>query len=282
MPISNPANLVIRIRALAALAAAAISPPALSGAAMELMTSEYRQDPPILGTVEIWTDGDLSRLEITSISSSESGGLIYRADRKEMVAIDNVEQEYYVIDQEMMDRMAAQVNEQMRLMQEQLAAMPPEQRALAEQMMQVRLPKQDADAAPASTLKKTGESDTVSGFDCDYYDVIREGRKIRDICITPWDELEEGREVAGAMMSLADFFEDMRKAFAGTGGLQVMDRQQEMFEYMEELNGYPVYSRDYNPAGQLVMESRLKSAGHVDVDPVLFEPPEGYIERQLQ
>lgn len=256
--------------------------PAHAGSVLELLTTEYKQEPPIIGTVQISTSGDSSRLEITSVSSNESGGMIYRADSKEMIAIDHEAQEYFVIDQETMDRIAAQVSAQLQAMQEELAAMPPEQRALAEQMMQMKMPDADAEAVPASMLEKTGESDTVSGFECEYYDVMREGRKIRDLCMTSWEDIEEGREVASAMMKLADFFENMRKAFSGTGGLDVMDRQQEMFAYMEALNGYPVYSRDYDASGRLESEARLQSAGHEEISPAMFEPPPGYMERALQ
>lgn len=252
-----------------------------AGAVIELLTTEYRQDPPIIGTIEISTSGNSSRVEITSISSNESGGMIYRADSKEMIAIDHTAQEYYVIDQEMMDRMAAQVSAQAEAMREELAAMPPEERALAEQNMQMKLPDAGATERPPDTLEKTGETANISGYDCAWYDVIRKGRKIRDLCITGWERIEEGRQVASAMKQLADFFENMRKALEGAG-TGVMDRQQEMFAYMEELNGYPVYSRDYGASGRLKSESKLQSAGHRDIDPALFEPPRGYLERALQ
>lgn len=246
------------------------------------MSTEYAQDPPVVGTVEISTMGKSSRIEITSVSSSESGGMIYNAERQEMIAIDHGAQEYYVIDKEMMNRMASQVSQAMAQMKEALAAMPPEQRALAEQMMKQQMPQPQLEAGPPVDINKTGESGSIAGYDCDYYDVMQDGRRIRDLCVTGWDDIDEGRDVAAAMMELAGFFKSMREAFAGAGGMGVMDRQQEMFAYMRELEGYPVLSRDYDAAGELQTESRLRSAGHVDLSPELFEPPASYRQQALQ
>ena len=260
-----------------------LSTQAMAGSVLELMTTEYTQDPPILGTVEISTLGSASRIEITSISSNESGGMIYDGDKRELIAIDHDVQQYYVIDQAMMDQMAAQVSDAMQQMRQALEAMPPEQRALAEQMMQRQIPPAEAPELPEFSLQKTGESDSIGGFDCEYYDVVQGGRKVRDLCMTEWSDFEEGRDIAAAIMQLADFFESMRQAFAGAGGLDLMGRQQELFAYMEELGGYPVLSRDYDSEGRLQLESRLKSAGHVEINPaIMFKPPNGYQQGALQ
>jgi hypothetical protein len=273
---------MVNKRLITCLFAFAFAPHVHAGSVIELVTTEYSQDPPIVGTVEISTLDGNSRVEITSVSSSESGGMIYKPGKKEMTAIDHGAQEYYVIDQAMMDQMASQVSDAMRQMQEALAAMPPEQRALAEQMMQGRVPQAEPPPKPAVSLKKTGQSDSIAGFDCDYYDVMQEGRRIRELCVTDWADIEEGRQVAEAMMQLADFFESMRQAFAGAGGMGVMDRQQEMFGYMRELSGYPVLSRDYDASGALETESRIRSAGHRDIEMALFEPPSTYTKQSLQ
>jgi hypothetical protein len=159
--------------------------------------------------------------------------------------------------------------------------MPPEERALAEQMIQRPLSDEEASSSRAK-LVATGESDTIAGFACKYYDVMQSGRKIRDICMTPWKDIPQGREASSAMMELADFFERMREAFAGSGGLSLMDRQQEMFAYMEELDGYPVLSHDYDVNGEIESESRLQAARKQKIGSSMFEPPVGYQQKTLQ
>jgi hypothetical protein len=256
-------------------------PAALAGSIIDLVTTEYTEDPPIIGTVEITTQGKESRIEITSVSSNESGGMIYRSDKRELIALDHSIQAYYVFDQAMMDMMAAQVQAALEQTEAALEAMPPEERALAEQMIQRPLSDEEASRNRAK-LVATGESDTIAGFKCQYYDVMQSDRKIRDICMTPWKDIPQGREASQAMMELADFFERMREAFAGSGGLNLMDRQQEMFAYMEELDGYPVLSHDYDINGELESESRLQAARKEKIDAAMFEPPAGYQQRTLQ
>jgi hypothetical protein len=263
------------------LALLVLCPAAHAGAILELQTTEYSQDGPVIGTIEVYTQGEVSRIEITSVTSNESGGMIYQSNRKEMTAIDHSAREYYVIDQPTMDRMAAQVRAAMAQMDAALEGMPPEERALAEQMMHRSLT-DDKVPERRSDLKATGARDTVAGYACRFYDVRQEGHRIREICMTPWSDIAEGRQAANAMMELAVFFEDMRKAVAGAGGLEAMDRQQEMFAYMKKLNGYPVLSRDFDVDGNLENESRLTSARSEDIPSSMFEAPASYQQRALQ
>lgn len=272
---------IMKLRFPTLLASLCIMSPAVyAGSVLDLVTTEYTEDPPIVGTIEIMTEGKESRIEITSITSEESGGMIYQSDKRELIALDHTLQAYYVFDQATMDMMAAQVKSALEQTEAALAAMPPEERALAEQMIQ--RPVDDAPDKGRQKLVATGASDTIAGFKCKYYDVIQDDLKIRDICMTPWKDIPEGQEASRAMMELAGFFERMRKAFEGSGGLNLMDRQQEMFAYMEELNGYPVLSRDYDPDGSIVTESRLKAARKEKFGPAMFEPPAGYQQQSLQ
>lgn len=277
----SPGILFMKIRNTAiSFALAACCPSVHAGAVLELVTTEYTQDPPIIGTVQISTEGRESRIEITSVTSNESGGMIYRSGKKEMIAMDHAAREYYIIDQATMDRMAAQVRAAMEQTEAALESMSPEDRALAEQMIQRSL--EDAEEDAGHELVASGKRDKIAGFECEYYDVLQEGRKIRDLCMTPWSKIAEGKQAAKAMMELAEFFENMRKAFAGAGGLDAMDRQQEMFAYMEELGGYPVLSRDYDVDGRMESESRLQAARSEKISPSMFEPPPAYQQLELQ
>lgn len=257
-----------------------ISTAASAGSVLELATREYQQDPPILGTVHITTEDSSSHLEIKSISSNESGGLIYNGERKEIIAIDHDRQEYYVITQEQIDLIAGQIEAAMKEMEAALAEMPPEQREFARKMMEARMPVKKTGFSDGK-LNKTGETDSIAGYDCDYYDVLNGENKFRDICVTDWDDFPEGQEVAGAMQELGDFFANMRDAFAKSGGFDLMDSQQEMFAYMKELGGYPIRTRDYDAAGTLTKETILTGASNGEVDPALFDPPANYKGKDL-
>ena len=254
---------------------------AFAGSVLQIATTEHALDPPVLGTVEITTEDNSTRLEITSVSSNESGGMIYHGSRKEIIAIDHGKQEYFVITQEQIEMMAGQVEEAMKQMEAALAEMPPEQREFAKKMMESQMPVKQSGFSKG-TVSKTGETDTVAGYDCEYYEVLNGDIRTGDFCVTSWDDFPEGQEVAGAMQELGNFFASMREAFSRAGGLDLMDSQQKMIAYMQELNGYPVRSRDYNAAGDLVKETLLTGARNEEIGDEMFEPPPSYKKMDLQ
>ena len=141
-----------------------ISATANAGSVLELLTSESTLDPPVLGTVEIMTEDNSSRLEITSVSSNESGGLIYHGGRKEIIAIEHDRQEYYVISREQIEEMAKQVEEAMKQMEEALAQMPPEQRAFAKKMMEAQMPVKKMQSS-SGTFTPPDMTDTIAGYE---------------------------------------------------------------------------------------------------------------------
>jgi len=254
--------------------------PAFAGSVLEFATREFGHPEPVVGTVQMSTEGVNTRLEIISVTSSEAGGLIFHGDRNEMIILDHSQGNYLVIDQNQMQAIASQVSVAMTEMQESLATMPPEQRALAEQMIQGQ--QAAALAAPSpNIINDLNSHGTVAGIACRNYEVIRDGRKVRELCVSAWDDIEGGQETAAALKGVADFFEQMRQSFSGTGVMDVFDRQQELFGHMSELDGYPVLYRDFNASGSLVRETQLTAAAKQDVSPGYFNPPTGYTLRQL-
>lgn len=254
---------------------------AIAGAVLNTETKEYHVDPPAMGTTKMLADGVMLRVEINSLTSAEDGLIIYRGDRNELIVADNERLEYYVIDEQAMNKMAGQISEAMKQMEEMLKSMPPEQRAMAEQMMQQQMPGLQPVPETPSTLRKTGKSDTINGYDCEFYEVLQEGRKTREMCVAGWNDIEGGQEAADAMIGMGKFFERMHEAFAETAGTNIMGRQQEVFAQMRELGGYPVYARDFDEAGALAGESTLQSSRTESIDAMQFEPPEGYRRQEM-
>jgi hypothetical protein len=272
-------KLAVTCAAMVALVAAS---PAFAGSVMELVTTEYHDEPPVIGTVEISTQDGVSRMEVTSVSSDESGGMIFREKTREFIAIDHEQKEYYVIDEAAMERIGGQLSTAMQQMQDALADMPPEQRAMAEQMMKQHLPAPAPAPAPAPmTVRKTGASETINGFRCEYYEVQQQGAKIRELCVTDWSDIDGGRDPADSMLAMAGFFDKMAQQFSSGSGMDVMEQQRELFQHMRELGGYPVLTREFDDSGRVESESRLKSAGTSDIDPALFDPPQGYRKKDL-
>jgi hypothetical protein len=254
--------------------------PSFADSILEFQTTEFSQGQAIVGTVQISSSGKDTRLEIISVSSGEAGGMIFHGEQNEMIILDHAQGNYMVIDQARMNAMASQVSQAMSQMQEALAAMPPEQRALAEQMMQQRFP-----AAPpeqsSETINDLGSHGEVVGIACRNYEVIRDGLKVRELCVSDWDDIHGGQETTDALKGVANFFESMRQAFSGAGGMDVFDRQQELFGHMDELDGYPVLYRDFSASGALERQTILTAAREEEVAPGFFLPPAGYSLQEL-
>ena len=257
-----------------------LATPSFADSVLEFQTTEFSQGQPVIGTVQISTSGKDTRLEIISVSSAEAGGMIFHGARNEMIILDHAQGIYMVIDQDRMNAMVSQVSQAMSQMQEALAAMPPEQRALAEQMMQQRFPAEPPKQSP-NMINDLGSHGEVAGIECRNYEVIRDGRKVRELCVSEWDDIEGGREAAEALKGVAEFFESMRQASSGAGGMDVFDRQQELFGHMNELDGYPVLYRDFSASGALERQTILTAARSETLSPGFFEPPAGYQFQEL-
>lgn len=266
---------------LTLLFACLVSHQAIAGAVLKTETREYHVDPPAVGTTTMIADGELLRVEISSVSSSEDGLIIYRGDRNEMLVADSERLEYYVIDKQTMNQMAGQIGDAMKQMEEMMKTLPPDQRAMAEQMMKQQMPALQSAPKVPSKLQKMGKSDTINGYDCEYYEVLKEGRKTREMCVAKWGDIDGGSEAVEAMIGMGKFFESMHDAFAEAAGTGFMGRQQEMFEHMRQLGGYPVHAKDFDETGAVEGESTLTSSRSEAIDAAQFEPPEGYRRQEM-
>jgi len=259
----------------------AAAAPALAGTVFEFETKEFDGPEPILGTVQMSTSGANTRLEIISVSSDEAGGLIYRGAENEMIILDHLQGQYITMDQEQINAMAERVRAAIEEMRRGMEQMSPEDRALAEQMMQQQYPAQAAGEEAAQVINSLGSRGAVAGVPCQNYEVLSGGRKVRELCVSKWSDLQGGQETAAALHGVVEFFESMRQAFAGAGAMGVFDRQQELFGLMGELDGYPVLYRDFGPSGRMIRETRLTAARQRDLGPAFFEPPPNYKPEEL-
>ena len=109
--------------ASACLLSVAFVSPTFAASVLEFATQEFGHPEPIVGTVQMTTEGVNARLEIISVSSAEAGGLIFHGEDNQMIILDHVQGHYIVIDQDQMNALAGQVGVAMAQMQESLAAL---------------------------------------------------------------------------------------------------------------------------------------------------------------
>ncbi len=135
---------------------------------------------------------------------------------------------------------------------------------------------------PKSTLRKTSDRADKNGYLCVKYEILRDGRKVRELWVTDWDNIEGGGEMSDAFQEMAKFFRELMKSisgglpgsFSGPGG-------GDLFEHMDEIDGFPVVNTGFGEDGSPEDESQLRSARRQTLDPAAFEPPHGYKRRSM-
>ncbi len=252
--------------------------PALAGVVYEIEVKDHEQSPPKTESIEAAVEGRHLKMGIASQGKGAQGEMIFRGDRREMVVVDHENESYTVIDEAAMAAIAGQVSSAMSQMQEALKNVPADKREMIEKMMKEKMPQQ-APQRPTSELKRTGDKGTQAGYPCVKYEVLRDGRKVRELWVTDWSNIEGGKEVVGAFEDMADFFRELMDSIPdfGQGG----DMGDPAFEHMREIGGFPVITREFGDDGQLEDESTLRSATRRDLDPDAFEPPSGYKRRSM-
>ena len=251
---------------------------ALAGVVFEIETKDHTSSES--GLIQASVEGTNLKMVVVSADMSDKDEMIFRGDRREMVVVDHGDKSYMVIDEAMIQSIGKKLTGIDAQMQKMLADVPPEQRAMFEKMMQGRMPQQTQ--APAKSIvefRNTGERGTRNGYPCVKYEVSIGGRQSQEMWVTDWDNIEGGADAASAFESMATFFQDMRDAMPSFG--RESDADDNPFQHMSELNGFPVVTYDYAPDGSLEGESALRSSKRRTLDPAEFEPPSGYKRRTM-
>ncbi|MFQ5527638.1 MAG: DUF4412 domain-containing protein [Thermoanaerobaculia bacterium] len=252
--------------------------PVSAGVVYEIEVTDHEQSPPKSESIEAAVDGRNLKMGIASGGRGAQGEMIFHGDRREMVVVDHEDRSYHVMDEEAIGKIAGQVSGAMAQMQEALKNVPEDRRAMVEQMMKQRMPQRQAER-PKSELKKTGEKGTKNGYPCVKYEVYRDGRKIREMWVTDWGNVEGGEDVVDVFEDMAEFFREMLDSIPdfGQGGAS----GDPVFEHMKEIAGFPVVTEEFDENGDLTGTSGLRSARRRTLDPAAFEPPSGYKRRTM-
>lgn len=264
-------------RALILVTALMLGSSAFAGVVYEVEVTDHTEDPATVSASRVSVEGDLVKMDVTSGGTDIAGEMIFRGDRKEMVVVNNEDKTYFVLDEEQMKALAAQISQAMSAMEQALAAVPEGQRAKMEEMMKQRMPMQMEPREPAE-LKKTGDSDTVGGYPCVRYEVWRGGIRERELWVTQWKNIEGGADAVQAFEDMSAFFKEMLDSLPQMGDRSFADSA---FEHLKEMGGMPVVTREFADDGTLESEARLTSASSRSLDPADFEPPKDYKRKDM-
>ena len=207
-----------------------------------------------------------------AVTGDAEGAMIYDGAAQSMLAISHSDKAYMVIDKAAAERLAAQISPVL----EQLERMPPAQRAQIEKMTGTRLP--GAKRPPAETkLVDTGRSDTVSGFDCVWWEAKQNGLTVREMCVTPKNEIPGGGDVMAVLSEMSEFYEDVFAQFSGAFDFEMTGNP---FADVRNMDGLPVKTRTFR-GNELESETVIMSATETAIGPKPFQPPEGYERRSI-
>lgn len=259
---------------LVALALLALTTPITAGVLYEV-ESTYGDTASKAG---IEVEGLNMKMAVASGDRDWNGNMIFRGGSREMIVVDHDKRTYFVIDEEQMRKLAGTVNQAMASMEQALAALPESQRAKMEQMMKSRMPDMGAPREP-SKLLKTEENDTINGYPCVKYIVIRGGAMERELWVTDWDNVAGGSEVADVFYEMGAFMTEMLDSLPKMGGGASLGDA--TYEHLKEMNGFPVRTLEYGDDGVLDGQSTLVSSKEADLDPADFEPPKNYKRKDL-
>ncbi len=251
--------------------------PAFAGVVYEIEVTDHSAGAAGTSGSRISVEGPLLKMDVISGSNDMDGEMIYRGDRREMVVVNDKDESYFVLDEEQMKAMAAQINQAMSAMEQALAAVPEGQREKMREMMNKRMPMQTNQREPAE-LKKTGETDTINGYPCVKYQVWRAGILQRELWVTPWKNIEGGADTVQAFEDMSAFFKEMLDSLPQLGDRSFADSA---FEHLKEMGGMPVVTREFADDGSLESEATLKSATQENLDPDDFEPPKSYKRKDM-
>lgn len=203
--------------------------------------------------------------------------MIFRGDLKLLYAIDAKRKEYIEVDKATFDEIGGQMDAMLKNMEKQLADMPPQQRAMVERMMRQQMPDPTAADPPIGKplVKRTEETKEIAGYPCRLYEVLVDDRKAREIWVTPWSNVDPGRDAFGVFPALEEFFEGLMEAMQKSPFAAEL---QNPFDQVSKIDGFPVMTREFEN-GKATRQALFKKVEVQDLAESTFEPPEGYRKR---
>ena len=256
--------------------------PCLAGVVYEIEVTDHGQSEPKTHQQTITAEGKLISITVKAAGRADDR-VIFRGDRGEMLVIDNTDRSFSSLDRAMIEGLASQVSSALEQAQKALENVPEEQRAMLKGLLEANMPA-GAQAKPEVVIEKTG----VTGSHLDHPTrqvlVHVDGKKRHELWVTPWQEIAYGEPIEDTFLELSEFFRTMMEAISEVNGgvtPRIAGAEDNVFEYMIQLEGFPVVSRSFGDDGELTGESSLRSSKRMTLDADAFEPPAGYKRRQM-
>jgi len=215
-----------------------------------------------------------------SDSSTKKGEYsIFDSNNHKLIHINPAHKAYMEIDENTIDKqmsgMKQQMDKMIQQMQQQMKDMPPEQRQMVEQMMGNLNTNSKLPAIPQTPNKqqlKTNKTDTIAGINCNVTDIMIDGIKTEELCIADenfFNISDDDKKTITQMKDFINVLSNKAKSFTGQS-------------VMEQYDGVPIRTRNFDRMGRLVLETVLVSISTNTVSNDKIAIPTGYIKQSMQ
>ena len=253
-------------RPLSMILAVVAAAPAMAGVELTMETT----DPAgtLAYTTTFRSQGDFVRMDNLTAAGEADVSTIFLGDR--FIVLEHVDRRYAVVDQAMLDEVAAQLKVAIAQLEKDIATLPPEQQAGAKRELQRQVAELMGTPSVADRrVKETGAGEW-NGEPCRKYAVYEGPNLTREICAAALDHIDGAKQALDAFRTMADYLDKMTESFpAAAAGPNPG-------ELLDQIVGFPVITRDYR-MGRVVQTMTLKAADEADFGASEFEVPEGYV-----
>ena len=275
---TNPARIRFAGRCLS-VASLLFASHAFGGYVYDLSRTDHSKKDSEKSSTEVAIEG--SKIKMTGFGMDKSA-FIYDGENATMLIVNHDDKTYTQLDKQTIEQLSSQISDAMAKMEEQLAKMPPAQRQMMENMMKGKMPEGGV-KLPEFTVKRTGDEDTISGYDAEKIEVLSDDGERRELWVASWDELKGSEEFSEALQGMSKLFNEMMTAFSQGPLSQMFQNQQSgnWFDQLHKLEGFPVLTREFNEAGKLVSETVLANVDERDIPDDEFQAPKGYKRQKI-
>ncbi|MEE8329359.1 MAG: DUF4412 domain-containing protein [Thermodesulfovibrionia bacterium] len=227
-------------------------------------------DPRDSGTSTVYIGDNGMRVE--SRAEGESNTMIFRSDKEVFWIINTADKSYMEMTKKDIKKIKGQMDEAMRMMQEQMKNMPPEQRAMMEQMMKGKA----MPAQPEKTVfKKVASGVKIGKWKCDKYEGYNGGQLTEEVCTTSWKSLGIEQKDFRVMKSMGEFMSELSPDAASQFNVGSDEWEKE-----QGYPGVPVRTISYS-MGKKVFQTEIQDVKKQKIDSSLFELPKGLTKKSF-
>ena len=243
---------------------------------LKIETRDHGYTPPQSYTTDIVAEGRFLKMTIPAVGDRDGGEMIFRGDRRELIVVDHRNHSYMVMDAAAIRGLSAQLDQTRSQVEAALKNVPENQRASMEQLLRQRVPSVQGPQRSPARVRRLGDRAHVFGYPAVRYEVVRDGRKTREMWATDWANIEGGREVTEVFTELGEFTHEMSEALSSSVGGQSQPLDDGVLAALKGVDGFPVGVREYREDGTIERESALRSTSQRRLSGEELQPPRGY------